>query len=141
MSRVEELRAMRAQLKLKQEQARTMRAAVKVAKDAYQAESLEHGEMRVLAAMDRADARATKARESLAVYQARTAKLNEAQAKIDRLAAMKRGMNASRQGAVNVQTSDGRAMAQDQIARTHGASDEAPRWTPRPEKAYLPTPR
>lgn len=137
-SRVEELRAMRDELKAKQAKARELKQAVKVAKDAYRAESLEHGEMRVLAAMDRADARATKARESLAVYQARTAKLNAAQKKIDRLAAQKRGMNGARQGAVNVQTSAGRALAQDQLARTHGASDEAPRWQPRPEPRYMP---
>jgi hypothetical protein len=129
---------MRAQLKQKQEQARAMREQVKVAKAAYRAESLEFGEIKVLAAMDRAEARETSARDRLATYQARTAKLHAAQEKIDRLAAQKRAMNGAREGARHVQTSGGRSLAQDQIARTHGASDEAPRWTPRPEKAYLP---
>jgi hypothetical protein len=138
MSRIEELRAMRAQLKLKQEQARTMRAAVKVAKEAYQAESLEHGELRVLAAMDRAEVRETRARETLAIYQARTEKLRATQEKIDRLSAKKSAMNGAREGARHVQTSNGRTLAQDQIARTHGSSDEKPRWEPRPEPRYMP---
>lgn len=138
MSRIEELRAMRAELKQKQAAARAMRDAVKFARAAYQAESLEHGEMKVLAAMDRAEVKQARAKESLEKYRARTAKLHAAQEKFDRLATQKRAMNGSREGATNVQSPAGRTLAQDQIARTHGASEDKPRWEPRPEPKYMP---
>lgn len=136
----EQIAALRDEAKAKKQAAREALEAARMAEKAYRNEKIEVVGANLLARMAREEKREQSAQDRLRMFQAKREQMRANAEKLKRLETQKAEMNASRKGATHAiyGSANGRNFAANQIAATHGVSDAAPRWSPRPEIKYLP---